>query len=203
MGQHATLTITFPNPVKNPTIYFGNLKSSPGIGRRSVYYELTNVGVDMDVVYTDGDFYVADSRIGTSFNNTSTRGTGLVRFNGVFNALTFTLGHFSNVNEDGEIRTNLNLGYYDCVDTGFSSNADADNDGIVNSLDLDSDNDGVYDAVEGGHNQPHTTGRLDGTIGADGIPDLVRLTPDYSSINYDIAESADDSDLNPNFLDSG
>ncbi|WP_415843498.1 DUF6923 family protein [Zobellia nedashkovskayae] len=201
VGQHATLTITFPNPVKNPTIYFGNLKSSPGIGRRSVYYELTNVGVDMDVVYTDGDFYVADSRIGTSFNNTSTRGTGLVRFNGVFNALTFTLGHFSNVNEDGEIRTNLNLGYYDCVDTGFSSNADADNDGIVNSLDLDSDNDGVYDAVEAGHNQPHTAGRLDGTIGADGIPDVVRLTPDYSSINYDIAESADDSDLNPNFLD--
>ncbi|MBU2946848.1 DUF6923 family protein [Zobellia uliginosa] len=201
VGQHATLTITFPNPVKNPTIYFGNLKSSPGIGRRSVYYELINVGVNMDVVYTDGDFYVADNRIGTSFNNTSTRGTGLVRFNGVFNALTFTLGHFSNVNEDGVIRTNLNLGYYDCVDTGFSSNADTDNDGIVNSLDLDSDNDGIYDAVEAGHNQPHTAGRLDGPIGTDGIPDAVRLTPDYSSINYDIAESTDDTDLNPNFLD--
>ncbi|MUH37904.1 DUF11 domain-containing protein [Zobellia amurskyensis] len=201
VGQHATLTITFPNPVKNPTMYFGNLKSSPGIGRRSVYYELTNVGVDMDLLFTDGDFYVADNRIGTSFNDTSLRGTGLVRFNGVFTNLTFTIGHFSNINEDGLIRTNLNLGYYDCVATGFSSNADTDNDGIVNSLDLDSDNDGIYDAVEAGHSQSHTNGRLDGAVGADGIPDAVRLTPDYSSINYDIAESTDDADLNPDFLD--
>ncbi|MBM1107959.1 gliding motility-associated C-terminal domain-containing protein [Aurantibacter crassamenti] len=201
VGQHATLTITFPNPVKNPTMYFGNLKSSPGVGRRSVYYELNNVGVDMDILFTDGDFHIIDNRIGTTFNDTSVRGTGLVRFNGVFNTLTFTIGHFSNINEDGPIRTNLNLGYYDCVTTGFASNADTDNDGIVNSLDLDSDNDGIYDAVEAGHAQPHTNGRLDGSVGTDGLPDAVRLTPDYSSINYDIAESTDDADLNPNFLD--
>ncbi len=201
VGQHANFTITFPNPVQNPTIYFGDLKNSPGVGLRSVYYNLVNTGVDMDLLWTDNDFYVSGTTIGTRFDIPGSRGTGLVRFNGVFDELTFTVGHASEVGDDGLIFFGINIGYYDCIDTGYTINPDTDGDGIINSLDLDSDNDGVFDAVEAGHGQPHTNGRLNGPIGVDGLPDSVRLLSNDALINYDVSESTQDTDLVPNYLD--
>ncbi|MBJ2176196.1 VCBS repeat-containing protein [Aureibaculum sp. A20] len=78
---------------------------------------------------------------------------------------------------------------------------DTDGDGVIDAFDLDSDNDGIFDAVEAGHNQPHSDGEVNGAVGADGLPDSVQDHPDNEHINYTIAESANDTDTIPNFLD--
>ncbi|WP_117883976.1 FG-GAP-like repeat-containing protein [Aureibaculum luteum] len=78
---------------------------------------------------------------------------------------------------------------------------DTDGDGIIDAFDLDSDNDGIFDAVEAGHNQPHTNGEVNGPVGVDGLPDSVQNDPYDERINYTIAESTDDSDTIPNYLD--
>jgi len=78
---------------------------------------------------------------------------------------------------------------------------DTDNDGVIDAFDLDSDNDGILDAVEAGHNQPHTNGVVNGVVGADGLPDAVQDSPNNEQTNYSIAESTDDADAIPNFLD--
>jgi len=79
---------------------------------------------------------------------------------------------------------------------------DTDNDGVIDAFDLDSDNDGIYDAVEAGHNQPHTNGEVNGAVGDDGLPDAVQDSPNNEQINYTLAESAEDPDTIPNFLDT-
>jgi len=199
--QQATLTINFPNTVKNPTIYFTDLKNTPGSSSRALYYEIQTPGAQLQRVFGDSDFYVSGNRIGATLNNNSVNGTGLVRINGLFNQLSFTISNFSGSTTDGLNRTYINIGYYDCVSTSYTAEVDTDSDGIVNSLDLDSDNDGILDAVEAGHGQTHNAGQVNGSIGSDGIPDAVRLLPDYGAINYAIAESTDDFDFNPDFLD--
>ncbi|MDZ7613046.1 MAG: hypothetical protein U5K51_04560 [Flavobacteriaceae bacterium] len=78
---------------------------------------------------------------------------------------------------------------------------DTDGDGIANDLDLDSDNDGIFDAVEAGHGQSQTLGKLNGAVGTDGIPNTVQTLPNSGLINYTLAESSDDSDLIQNYLD--
>lgn len=78
---------------------------------------------------------------------------------------------------------------------------DIDVDGIGNHLDLDSDNDGILDAVEAGHGHPHSNGFVNGSVDNDGIPDVVQASPTSGAINYSIAESTDDTDLSPDFLD--
>ncbi|MDC0008332.1 hypothetical protein OAE12_01340, partial [bacterium] len=77
---------------------------------------------------------------------------------------------------------------------------DSDSDGVANHLDLDSDNDGIYDAVEAGHNRPHTNGVLISTFGGNGLADLVETLPESGTINYTIADS--DGSAPPNYLDT-
>ncbi len=79
--------------------------------------------------------------------------------------------------------------------------ADTDNDGVIDAFDLDSDNDGIYDAVEASHGQAHTNGMVNGTVGTDGVPDAVQSSPNGETTNYTLAESVDDTDAIPNFLD--
>ena len=84
--------------------------------------------------------------------------------------------------------------YEGCVDT--------DNDGVPDGIDLDSDNDGILDAVEAGHGQALTTeGRVAGSSGTNGIPDVVETSPDSDMLNYMLAESMDDADSNLNYID--
>ncbi len=78
---------------------------------------------------------------------------------------------------------------------------DTDGDGVPNSLDLDSDNDGILDAEEAGHGQAHTNGVVNGAVGTDGIPDTVQMAPNGETVDYTVAESSDDTDTVPNFLD--
>lgn len=79
---------------------------------------------------------------------------------------------------------------------------DSDDDGVYDDLDLDSDNDGIYDAVEAGHNQAHTNGRLTGAVGTDGVPDSAQASGQENSgtVNYTLADS--DSDGNDDVLEA-
>ncbi|PKV49929.1 gliding motility-associated-like protein [Aquimarina sp. MAR_2010_214] len=71
------------------------------------------------------------------------------------------------------------------------NNLDTDGDNIPDYLDLDSDNDGIYDADEAGHAESNTNGVVNGSVGTDGIPDLVQSTGGENSglINYSLADS--------------
>ncbi len=81
-----------------------------------------------------------------------------------------------------------------------SIQCDTDGDGIMNSLDLDSDNDGIYDVVEAGHDQPHTSGVINGIYGANGLGNVVETTPESGIINYIIIDS--DSTNPADYLDT-
>ncbi|WP_034229839.1 HYR-like domain-containing protein, partial [Aquimarina pacifica] len=63
---------------------------------------------------------------------------------------------------------------------------DTDDDGIIDSLDLDADGDGIYDYIEAGHGGQDIDGdhRVDGLVGADGIPNDVQ-DADNGTVNYD------------------
>ncbi len=78
---------------------------------------------------------------------------------------------------------------------------DSDKDGYPNPIDLDTDNDGIFDAVEAGHGQSQTNGRVNGSVGADGVPDAVQTDPDNGIVNYTVAESSDDLDGMSDFGD--
>ena len=75
----------------------------------------------------------------------------------------------------------------------LSNNAqDFDGDGVANTLDLDSDNDGIYDAVEAGHGQAHTNGRVSiASVGSNGLlnalesSDASDATMNYTVLNTD------------------
>lgn len=103
---------------------------------------------------------------------------------------TITIGQFVTgpTNMNGQIR--------------FSGECDTDGDGIFNRFDLDSDNDGIYDAVEAGHGQVHTNGVVNGTVGTDGVPDLVQTDPNGGSVNYTNTDSDGDGILDSIELDS-
>ncbi|NNG09650.1 MAG: cadherin-like domain-containing protein, partial [Arenibacter sp.] len=77
---------------------------------------------------------------------------------------------------------------------------DNDSDGISNHIDLDSDNDGIYDAVEAGHNQAHANGVLNGSVGANGLPDSVETVAESGVLNYGI-QNSDGTDP-PDYLDT-
>ena len=95
---------------------------------------------------------------------------------------------------------------------GAVSSLDADGDGIINSLDLDADNDGIYDIIESGAinvagvADSNNDGIIDGAnvsaaIGANGLFNLIETASESGILNYTIAESVDDTDTIPNFLD--
>ncbi len=80
-----------------------------------------------------------------------------------------------------------------------SPSCDLDGDGVNDSLDLDSDNDGIYDVVEAGHDVAHTSGRLTGNVGLDGVADSIQASgqEDSGTVNYTLNDS--DSDGNYDF----
>ena len=77
---------------------------------------------------------------------------------------------------------------------------DNDSDGIANHIDLDSDNDGIYDAVEAGHNQPHTNGVVNGAYGANGLANVGETVAESGVINYTLTNS--DGTDPPDYLDT-
>ncbi len=81
--------------------------------------------------------------------------------------------------------------------------ADTDADLVPDYLDLDSDNDGIYDAVEAGHKQAHSQGRLAGATGTDGVPNAAQASGSENSgtVNYTLADSEATPDGIPDFME--
>lgn len=75
---------------------------------------------------------------------------------------------------------------------------------VFDYLDLDSDNDGIYDLVEAGHNAVDTNldGKVDGTVGQNGLLDSLETTPDSGKLNYTLEDTDTDGNLNYFELDS-
>jgi hypothetical protein len=84
----------------------------------------------------------------------------------------------------------------------FQVSIDDDNDGIENHLDLDSDNDGIYDAIEAGHGEALTNGRLTGAVGTNGVDDNVETAVDNNIPNYTLANTDGDAYADISDLDS-
>ncbi|MDJ1505899.1 lectin-like domain-containing protein [Xanthocytophaga agilis] len=92
-------------------------------------------------------------------------------------------------------------GFVDSNSDGINDNFDFDKDGIINQFDIDSDNDGIPDAIEANSGNAPTnyiisgtgTGRIGGTINANGRPASSQTTP--------LANPDTDSDGKKDFLD--
>ncbi|QWX84644.1 Ig-like domain-containing protein [Cellulophaga sp. HaHaR_3_176] len=107
---------------------------------------------------------------------------------------TFTL-QFNQV-VAGLVNDEIEIIIFACKDRDF------DNDTVADFIDLDSDNDGIYDAVEAGHNNAHTNGRLTGAVGTDGIVNSIQSTGGENSgaVNYILADSEASPDGIPDFI---
>ncbi|WP_018126668.1 GEVED domain-containing protein [Balneola vulgaris] len=114
---------------------------------------------------------------------------------------------FPDSDSDGVIDDNDpdddNDGILDTNETG-----DTDSDGVPDRLDLDSDNDGLSDILESGADyttlDPDNNGIIDGNqfndTDSDGLSDDIEAT-NGANTGTTPAESADDADSIPNFLD--
>ncbi|WKN43072.1 tandem-95 repeat protein [Tunicatimonas pelagia] len=113
--------------------------------------------------------------------------------------------NFADVNDGGGTGDGSTTSYTDADNNGVPDVYDVDGDGIANHLDLDSDNDGIYDAVEAGHGEIPTDGRVGsaGTVGTDGIFDDLQSPSGVNSgaVDYTLADSEATPDGTPDFLE--
>ena len=82
-----------------------------------------------------------------------------------------------------------------------SKEFDSDTDGIPNHLDLDSDADSITDLDEAGHGAKDADrdGRVEGTVGKNGLVDSLESKPDNGELAYELPDF--DVDGTPDFLD--
>ncbi|WP_254519206.1 gliding motility-associated C-terminal domain-containing protein [Aquimarina sp. Aq78] len=98
-----------------------------------------------------------------------------------------------------------NDGITDIEEQNGDPNLDTDGDGIIDRLDLDADGDGVLDVYESGADLDGLSisniGRIEGTVGTDGIPDGVQDVREFDSgnVNYPIQDT--DGDGRDDFQD--
>ncbi|MGB7393860.1 MAG: gliding motility-associated C-terminal domain-containing protein [Pricia sp.] len=109
---------------------------------------------------------------------------------------------FSSIPPASNVSAGASLDFVELYAASITDCLDSDNDGIPDSLDLDSDNDGIYDTVEAGHGAAHTNGILNGTVGADGIPDSVQDDPNREMVNYAPLDSDGDDIIDVQEIDS-
>ena len=200
VDNHGVFTITFPTVVVNPTIAFSDLSSHVYSPNLSLSLINLSQEVTMNVIETDGDFYISGDTIRAN-QSLSTNGTGVIEFQGIVTQLQFQLGHYSTTNQDGPVRFGINVGYILCDDI--------DNDGVSSMFDLDSDNDGIFDLDEAGHSvvDVDVDGIIDGAdtgSGNNGLFDGVETFAESGLINYtpSDSETAPDGIYDPYELDS-
>jgi uncharacterized repeat protein (TIGR01451 family) len=124
-----TLTVTFSQPVRNPTIDFAGLGAAVGNGTQQsdfhAYFDLATAGVTMTQASSNGNMTVAGSRITAVNDSTSTSCTttadgnnflnagsaascGSVKFAGTVTTLTFNVGTIWVKNPNATNGTTLN-----------------------------------------------------------------------------------------------
>ena len=124
---------------------------------------------------------------------------------GILDTLESPLGTDPSADDDSNGILNYrdtNLGA-DANGDGIVDAFDTDGDGVPNHFDLDADNDGIYDIVESGSGQAFTSGRLDGDVGTDGIPDSVQASgqQDSGAVNYTVLDSETTPDGIADFME--
>ena len=93
------------------------------------------------------------------------------------------------------------------LNAGVCSNFDSDQDGIPDHFDVDSDNDGIPDAQEANLGQIPSgyvalSATISGSVGANGMPDIVETVPESGISIYAMADSDGDGILDFQDLDS-
>ncbi|MDA9328917.1 PKD domain-containing protein, partial [Flavobacteriales bacterium] len=141
-------TITFAQPVLNPTLLFSSIG-----GGNAVPVRFSN---QVEVLFQSGPV-----TIDSPTQLTAKEGYVILRMNGTFSEISFD--YLANENY-----VNFTFG------ADFATFCDTDNDGTPDYLDTDSDNDGCLDAVEGdaGFKLTDVNGNdiLAGAIDANGVP---------------------------------
>jgi len=140
-------TITFDQPVLNPTLMFSSIGGGP-----SVPIQFSN---PVDVLFQSGPV-----TIDSPTQITGKEGYVVLRMNGTFSEISFDYLADENY-------VNFTFG------ADFATFCDTDGDGTPDYLDTDSDDDGCLDAIEGGGNfeQTDLEGEiLSGTVDANGVP---------------------------------
>ncbi len=89
----------------------------------------------------------------------------------------------------------------DGIPDAIEGDSDSDGDSFPARIDLDSDGDGIWDAEEAGHDGEDADGDgvLDCSFGRNGLCDHLEMEPGSVEVNYDLADS--DNDSVPDFLD--
>ncbi len=119
-GEDAEYTVTFSEPVVNPSIAFWSFN-----GQTYTFDTPFEVASD-----TSGHTITSEYEIFGSVNNN----TIILQFRGTHSVIKFTTSIY-------EFYQDITVGAGDCV-------IDTDGDGINNTIDIDSDNDGITDNVE-------------------------------------------------------
>ena len=144
----STNTITFAQPVLNPTLVF----SSIGNGGQNVPIKFSN---PVEVLFQSGGVTVTSST-----QISGQEGYLVLRMNGTYSQISFDY-------LADESWVNFAFG------ADFATFCDTDNDGTPNYLDTDSDGDGCADAIEGGASfktSDLTNDALSGAVDANGVP---------------------------------
>ncbi len=144
-----TNTLTFASPMTNPVLVFASI----GHGSLSVPISFS---APIQIVWSHNVVLNSTTQI------TGTEGYAIIRMMGTFSSITFNY-------QTAENYCNFAFG------ADFQNCGDKDNDGTADYLDIDSDNDGCIDAIEGSMSfsvSQTNSGRLTGTIDANGIPSI-------------------------------
>lgn len=174
-----------------------------------------NYGYDFSIIVSDDGFvtsqlistiYTIDSNIDPSFTSVNPEADDnfyLLLPNTTYSFRVYLYGKTTDINTPtwfDDFAVNVNV---------CELEADVDNDGIVNHLDLDSDNDGIYDLNEAGHTgvDADIDGVLDDALansGTNGFLDDLESHPDRGVRVYSISDSEDIPDriYDPYELDS-
>ncbi len=204
-GDSGSLTSTYSTPISNVffkmTDFDHNTRCTVEVyDENNILYDLTVEGIaalGTEITQT-GNFFEANS--GDSDGN---------------DPLDDAIGSIIFYFERQVSRIVLNFEYPTDSSTRFIQPTycilDSDGDGLINNLDLDSDNDGIYDIMESavldeaGVSDTDSNGLIDGLPTDFGMNGLYNAIEDvdtiYANTTYVVAESVDDSDLLPNFLD--
>ncbi|MFN5422030.1 MAG: hypothetical protein ACK5AO_02080, partial [bacterium] len=152
-------------------------------GGYKVYHDASTIYGYFPKAWNFTKTYVANTKmeidISTSGLVTVKQNGILIRkFQGVIADYKLTVSSYSS-----KTYSNVKLTSYSI--SGTCVELDTDGDGIVNRYDLDSDDDGCNDAVEAGAASVTAQVPFTGSVGANGVPDLLETSSESGLVSYE------------------